>query len=185
MNIGIDIDDTITDTFDYLIPYVAEYFETDIEYLKNNNISYCNLPQEWKKRELDFAKKYYDNIVVDTPIKTNAREYIRKIKELGHNIFIITARNNELYIDAYKKTEEQLKTNDIYYDKLICTFNKGKACIDEHIDLMIDDSIHNCKEASEVGTQVILFNSKNNINTDTDFKRVNFWKEIYEYIVAM
>lgn len=42
MNIGVDIDDTITDTFDYLIPYIAEYFNTNINYLKDNNISYCN-----------------------------------------------------------------------------------------------------------------------------------------------
>ena len=185
MNIGIDIDDTITNTFDYLIPYVAEYFGANIEYLRNNNISYCNLPEEWKKRELDFAQKYYDNIIVDTPIKSCACEYIRKIKELGHNIFIITARDNTLYKDAYKKTEEQLNKNNIYYDKLICDFDKGKACLDEHIDLMIDDSIYNCKEVSKVGTQAILFNSKSNINTDTDFKRVNDWKEIYEYILAM
>ena len=57
MNIGIDIDDTITDTFDYLMPYIAEYFDVDIEYLKNNNISYSNLPEKWKKDEINFAKK--------------------------------------------------------------------------------------------------------------------------------
>ena len=39
MKIGIDIDDTMTDTFDYLMPYIAEYFKVDINYLKDNNIS--------------------------------------------------------------------------------------------------------------------------------------------------
>lgn len=52
MNIGIDIDDTITDTFDYLMPFIAEYFNADINYLKKNNISYCNLPEEWKRKKL-------------------------------------------------------------------------------------------------------------------------------------
>ena len=80
MNIGIDIDDTITETFDYLMPYVAEFFETDIEYLKRNNISYSNLPDEWKKREIDFAKKYYDKVVIGIPTKPHVCEYISKIK---------------------------------------------------------------------------------------------------------
>ena len=30
MNIGIDIDDTITETSEFLMPYVAEYFSIDI-----------------------------------------------------------------------------------------------------------------------------------------------------------
>ena len=50
MKIGIDIDDTMADTFDYLMPYIAEFFDVDIKYLKDNNISYSNLPKEiWKK----------------------------------------------------------------------------------------------------------------------------------------
>ena len=27
MNIAIDIDDTLTESFDYFLPYVAEYFD--------------------------------------------------------------------------------------------------------------------------------------------------------------
>lgn len=182
MNIGIDIDDTITDTFDYLMPYVAEFFETDIEYLKRNNISYSNLPDEWKKREIDFAKKYYDKVVIGIPTKQHVCEYISKIKSLGHNIYIITARDNRLYKNAYKKTEEQLSKNNIYYDKLFCTFDKAEICKNEHIDIMIDDSIYNCEEVSKVGTQALLFNNKININIDVEFKRMNNWQQVYEYI---
>lgn len=59
MNIGIDIDDTIMDTFDYLMPFVAEYFNADLEELQKRNISYSTLPEAWQARELDFCKKYY------------------------------------------------------------------------------------------------------------------------------
>lgn len=182
MNIGIDIDDTITDTFDYLMPYIAEYFNTDINSLKDNNISYCNLPEEWKKKEIGFAKQYYDKVIPNTPVKAEVSEYIKKIKEMGHFIFIITARDNNLYTDPYKTTTEELDINHICYDKLICTFNKAEACINEHIDLMIDDSIKNCKQVNQAGIDVLLFNSKSNCNIDTDFKRVNNWKEVYDYI---
>ena len=50
MNIGIDIDDTITETSEFLMPYVAKYFSIDIDYLKKNNICYNNLPKEYKEK---------------------------------------------------------------------------------------------------------------------------------------
>ena len=40
MNIAIDIDDTLTDTFDYYIPFVAEFFGADADELRRKNISY-------------------------------------------------------------------------------------------------------------------------------------------------
>lgn len=183
MNIGIDIDDTITDTFDYLMPYIAEYFDVDIEYLKNNNISYSNLPEKWKKDEINFAKKYYDEVILDTPIKPNASSYIKKIKDLGNTIFIITARDKNLYTDPYKTTLEQLRKNKIYPDKLFCTFNKVQVCIDEQIDLFIDDSIEHCQKVSNSGIQTLLFNNKINLNKTVNLNKVNNWKEIYEYIL--
>lgn len=39
MNIAIDIDDTLTDSFSYFQPFVAEYFGADVTQLKRNNIS--------------------------------------------------------------------------------------------------------------------------------------------------
>ena len=67
MNIAIDIDDTLTESVDYFLPYVAEYFGADKEELRKQNISYSNLPKEWKKNEIDFCKAYYDRIVPNTP----------------------------------------------------------------------------------------------------------------------
>lgn len=182
MNIGIDIDDTIMDTFDYLMPYIAEYFDADIDELKNKNISYSNLPEEWKAREIGFCKKYYDTVVPATPIKPNAVHYIKRLKELGHSIFIITARDNRLYTDAYKTTREQLNANGVVYDKLICTFDKAQACMEEKIGLFIDDSIGNCKKVQSAGISVVLFNSKSNVSVDTDLDRVDSWEELYEWI---
>lgn len=56
----------MADTFDYLIPYIAEFFDVDIKYLKDNNISYSNLPKEMKERELEFVRKYYDKVIFIT-----------------------------------------------------------------------------------------------------------------------
>lgn len=56
MKIGIDIDDTMADTFEYLMPYIAEFFDVDIKYLKDNNISYSNFPEEMKKENLNLRR---------------------------------------------------------------------------------------------------------------------------------
>ena len=182
MKIGIDIDDTMADTFDYLMPYIAEFFDIDIKYLKHKNISYSNFPKEMKQRELEFAKKYYDKVIPSTPFKPKVAEYIDKIKELGHEIIVITARDKTLYNDEYKTTIEELKNNNIHYDKLICNFDKARVCQNENIDLLIDDSITNCNKVNELGIEAILFSSKGNVNDKTDLYRVDNWKEIYEKI---
>lgn len=183
MRIGIDIDDTMADTFDYLMPYIAEFFDLDIKYLKDNNISYSTLPEKMKKRELEFAKKYYDKVIPNTPFKPKVTEYIDKIKNLGHEIIIITARDKTLYIDEYKTTIKELKNNNINYDKLICNFDKAKICETEKIDLFIDDSIANCNKVNQLGIETILFNSKSNIKEKTNLYRVDNWKEIYDKII--
>lgn len=182
MKIGVDIDDTMADTFDYLMPHIAEFFNIDIKYLKDNNISYSNLPKEMKEQELEFAKKYYDKVIPNTPFKPNVAEYIDKIKALGHEIIVITARDKTLYTDEYKTTIEELKNNNIHYDKLICDFDKANVCKIEKIDLFIDDSITNCNKVNELGIETILFSSKGNLNDKTDLYRVDSWKNIYEKV---
>ena len=182
LKIGIDIDDTMTETSDYLRPYVAEFFGLDLQYLKENNISYSNLPEELRSRNLEFAQTYYDKVIVDTPFKPKVSEYIDKIKELGHEIIIITARDKSLYTDEYETTSKELEKHNIHYDKLICDFDKATICKEEKIDLFIDDSIPNCTKVNEVGIEVLVFNSKINKNIETALHRVDSWQEIYDII---
>lgn len=179
MKIGIDVDDTITDTFDYLMPYVAEFFGADYEELKSKRISYSNLPLEWLPQEKEFGKKFFDKVVPHTPIKPFAVEVIKRLRAEGHEIYIITARDNSIYTDAYLTTSKQLKNSGIEYDRLIYTFDKSKACREEKIDLFLDDSIANCMKAYESGVKVLLFNSPANARVETVLDRVNNWEEVY------
>lgn len=135
-----------------------------------------------KEREPEFVKKYYDKVIPNTPFKAKVAEYIDKIRDLGHKIIVITARDKTLYTDEYKTTIEELKNNNINYDKLICDFDKANVCKNEKIDLFIDDSITNCNNVNESGIETILFSSKTNIRDKNNFYRVNDWKEIYEKI---
>lgn len=182
MNIAVDIDDTLTDSFDYFLPFVAEFFGADKKELRQKNISYSTLPAEWKPREIEFFKAYYDRTVIDTPFKPDAADGIKELKKRGHRIIIITGRTNEFYQDPYKTTEEELEKGGIIYDKLICTLDKKAACVSENISVLIDDIEANCKAAQSVGVRAILFESKGNKGQKTDFCRVKNWKEVLEEI---
>ncbi len=182
MNIAIDIDDTLTNSFDYFQPFVAEFFNADSEELKEKNISYGNLPDEWKSRELEFCKKYYDRTAALTPFKPDAKSSVDALKNAGHRIIIITGRTNAFYQDPYKTTREELENGNIAYDRLICTLDKDKACKDERIDILIDDMPKNCLSAEKAGVKAILFTSKANRDIPTSLTRADNWKQVLKII---
>lgn len=185
MNIAIDIDDTLADSFEYFQPFAAEYFGIDIEEVRRKNISYGNLPKEWQTKKPDFARVYYDRVVPDTPFKPDAAWGVTKLREAGHRIVIITGRTTASYTDPYKTSAEELARGGIVYDKLICTHAKGKACMEEHIDVLIDDLPANCDDAVRHGSAAILFNCKSNQNIETTHPRVSDWKTALEVIAAL
>lgn len=184
MNIAVDIDDTLTNSFDYFIPFVAEYFGVSVDYCEKNAISYSTLPAEWKERELGFCKRYFDRVVADTPFKRDAAETVRKLRADGHKIVIITGRNDSMYSDPYSTTRKELENGGIAYDRLICTLDKATACKQEKIDLLIDDSVANCAAVSQAGIDAILFTSRGNEKADAPFRRVNSWRELYAALTA-
>lgn len=185
MNIAIDIDDTLTESFDYFQPFVAEYFGVEPEEVRRRNISYGNLPDEWKSRGLDFCRTYYDRVVPDTPFKSDAAWGVTELRKMGHRIVIITGRSTAFYTDPYKTTKEELKKGGIVYDKLICTLDKGLACREESIDVLVDDLLSNCDAAVKEGASAIVFTSKANRDTETVYPRAADWKTVLERICAM
>lgn len=185
MNIAVDIDDTLTNSFDYFLPFVAEYFGVDAKELARRNISYSNLPAEWKKDEIGFCRAYYDRVVPATPFKPDAAWGINKLRELGHRIIIITGRTDAFYTDPYKTTMEELANGGIAYDKLVCTLDKASACIEENISVLIDDMPANCESAIQRGISALLFESKGNCGRETEFSLVRSWKEAVDAIIQM
>lgn len=184
MNIAIDIDDTLTESFSYFQPYVAEFFQTELQELAEKGISYSNLPPAWKAEEIRFCRTYYDRVAADTPFKEGASRAVKRLRELGHRILVITARSTELYTDPYRTTREELAKGDIPYDALICTFDKAEACRKEGVSLLIDDHPANCAAAAKQGIQTLLFSSPAN-QEEKAFARVENWEEALAWIEKM
>ena len=66
MNIGIDLDDTITNSFEDLMPYFSKYFNLDLNYCKENNYSYNNYPEDLKDRKKEFIEYLRCNKLLNT-----------------------------------------------------------------------------------------------------------------------
>ena len=181
MNIGIDIDDTITKTWETLMPICVENFNITIDKLKTLPPYYGALKELISLEEYLEIMRKYEWLMQEIPLKENVKEILNKLKEEGNKIIFITARGNT-YSDPYKITKEYLDKLSIPYDKIIVNaLEKGIVCKEEQIDLFIDDSIRNCKDVSQNGIEVLMMETYFNEN-EKEFIHMKDWNQIYEYI---
>jgi len=177
LNIAIDIDDTLTNTSDYLQPFIAEYFGVALSEVQEKQIAYENLPEPWKKDTVAFMKTYADRVVPDTPFKPDAAWGVNELRERGHRIIIITARTTAFYTDPYATTTEELRRGGIVYDKLICSADKATVCREEQIDVLIDDHPRNCETVAAVGVSIVNMFSWPYQDVQMPYPRVHNWTE--------
>ena len=189
MNIGIDIDDTISNTFESAKNYAEEYIKNELK--KEPVMDISKVKDHYYIRDMFgltteesdyFWKKYYNKIIENVKPKASSVEMINKLREDGNKIIIITARWSDEENDAFKISEIWLKKNGIKYDKLYTGIEvKDETAIKEKIDLFIDDSINQCKVVTEAGIKSYLFDAETNrhINPDKAIERVFSWDEIY------
>lgn len=187
MRIGIDIDNVLSNFNEVLLnDYINHDKRLRNKGIVNDNV-YIRKMFDWSEDE---EKQYYkDNIErlagLFKPIK-DCSKYIKKLRDNGNYICIISGRDNGEYSDPYNMTIDWLKKYDIEYDKLILTnaYNhqeKADVCIENNIDIMIDDSINVCIKCFLNNIKPLLFNTEYN-KSETGYTRVNSWEEIYEYI---
>lgn len=192
MNIGIDVDDTISNSFETIF---ADSQKFDIE-LGNSGepkqygkISDHNqietLYSHWTNEQIElFWKKYFIKVLTVARPKDCVAEVLKNLKEEGNNIIIITSRYEELEgstkIEDY--TRKWLDKNGIVYDKLVLGANdKLKAAKENDIDLFIDDSIKHCRNAQSGNIRTILYTSICNQGVETpDLERAYSWVQIYD-----
>ena len=180
MTIGIDIDDTITNSSKVVKRYLMKALDPEIVKKSFKGIMRGNYVN-------DTLESFYDEYGLEIgnaiKIKKDAVEIINKLHDEGHKIIIITARSDNFYGNAQQFCEEYLERYNLKYDKLFTSqIYKTKLCLDENIDLMIDDSIDTVNAIHDLGRKSILFTSALNKGEKCKSKRLNSWKEVYNYI---
>lgn len=194
MNIGIDIDDTISNTLEVSIDYARKYVKNDLhrnvkeDYNSSKDHNYIrSIFGLSRAEESDFWSKYFIPTAKEVVPKAGSVEAINKLKEEGNKIIIVTARWNQEGFDAKEDSEKWLKKQGIKYDKIITNATnpgeKAEVAKKEKLDVFIDDSIQNCEEVADSGTKSFLFTTKANEYYDMKkATRVNSWKEIFDKI---
>ena len=191
MNIGIDIDDTIANTYDVLFNYAQNYTINDIrkeiQNVDRNCIThmYCTEFHNWnQKEEKEFLEKYYEKTVLNVQPKIYAVENIKKLKDNGDSIYLITARFLSDKFDVEKLTKEWLEKYKIPYDKLILNSqNKVIVAQENEIDIFIDDSIKNCTQMANAEIKTYMMDTIVNKDFENEnIERVYSWPHLYQKI---
>ena len=192
MNIGIDIDDTIANTFEVMFAYSQKYTAEDLKrsdkIIELEDIKthfYCQAMHSWsKEEEIEFFKKYYEKILIETKPFTCSIETLEELRKLGHKIILITARFEVSSFDVKELTIKWLKKYNVPYDKLIINAStKVEAVLKNSIDIFVDDSYKNCKEVSDAGIKSLIMDTKCNRGIkDEKIERVYSWPHIKQII---
>ena len=189
MNIGLDIDNVIA-SFDNEL--LKEYLKHDKQLrgtgIINENANYIRRGMfDWSKEEDEkFYKENIERIATNLKPINRASETIKKLKEDGNKIYIITGRENGEYTNPREMTKRWLEKYNIEYDKLIFTdaydnHAKTVECIKNNIDIMVEDSTRICKDLNENAIKVIQMETRFNQKVE-GIESVNSWRQIYSRI---
>ena len=187
MRIGIDLDDTITKTEEILFKY-AKIYNKEEKILFNINREEWNLTKAfgWNEENIkEFFSKYLKSIYEEAEIKENAKEKINVLKDDGNKIIIITARDTKSLKEVHEVCKDWLINNKINVDKIVVDGeDKAQKCLENKIDIFIDDNICNCENVyNNLKIPVLLMNSRYNKDyQNPKIKRVYNWNEIYNEI---
>lgn len=196
MRIGIDIDGVLTNMEAFLIDYLSKYcVENNINFSigdSNYHVSKTfHITHEQGER---FWEEYLEYYAIHEPARPFAGEVIKKLKEEGNEIYIITARwggNREDEIGEKMRAivRNWLSEYGIIYDKLIFAKASGEKKAWEmqeyQIDIMIEDNPNNVKELSKI-TKVICYNTGYNQDCiGENITRCYSWYDIYKTIMKV
>ena len=198
MKIGIDIDDTIANSFETVF---ADSQKFDIEVVGNNGAlrnmgkaqdhHYMETIYNWSEQQAEqFWITYLMKYITKSQPKEDAPSVIQKLKEQGHKIYIITSRyENEIYPNVINPTKEWFTKNKIPYDELVINVQeKAKACKEHDIDLFIDDSITHCRNIQKEGIKTLVYTTSMNQAIEVEkegLTRAYSWTQIYYIIQKM
>ena len=171
MRIGVDIDGVLNDIGQW-------HYSCGFKFCIENNINRGFNPNKYMmeeqfgltdKENYKFWKEYIFDLMVSIPTRPYAAKVIHNLREMGHEIIILTARDNRYLTNQYANTmnfyvEEWLNKNNIEYDGIISgSGNKKDKCLKNNIDIMIEDKARNILEISN-HIPVLCFDAPYNKN---------------------
>ena len=187
MKIGIDIDGVIVDFLNsYLDIFEKKYGRKEIyEKIYSDKFWEClNITQEEAKQLLDYfdETEYFENMKFIDGAKEAIGILLRE-----HEVVFITAR--PLYIqsktDYFFKKHFEGEIKIVFSNEFVNNGlkSKGEICMENNIEIMIEDNKDYAKNCADKGVKVLLMNHP--WNKEFYYKnvtRINNWKEAMSII---
>lgn len=192
MRIGIDIDNTISSTRETILAYLQRHaLDRGLPF---NFDPYQYTLEEalpWEPGEMEiFVTRYLADIYREVLPKPHAVEVIRELHR-QHFIALITSRNRRNG-NIQAVTMDWLSRHGLEYDQLIMNetenlhhFSKLSVCLDNHIEVMIEDHHGLSLELSQF-IPVVLFDYPYNTHLQSDnIIRVYRWLDVKPALAAL
>lgn len=188
-----DIDGVLADWFGGLLSYSSSYFDKtfDPDLLDNHHISavkeYCiSKPEEEELKSHFIEQGGYRTLSV---IDKSAPFALRKIKEFGYKILVLSCRPEKQHRRAFGDTLDWFLRNKLCYDHMFWGSNKAELIAGEiypaKISYIVEDRLDNAIAIAKhyPETTVFLINRPYNkalIDNSIypNITRVNCWKQI-------
>lgn len=174
MVVGIDIDDTITNT----TLLATEVLKKDDRYI--NLSDYHALEKDELER---FITENVINIENSVSLKDNVVEVLKNFKSKGIKIIFITARGDNEFEKLIYLTSVYLNKLGVVYD-LVIYRKKHKAEMAKKygINIFIDDKEEVLDEMKDLNIKTIRFSESNPVSNHLV---MNNWKTIEKYIISL
>ena len=173
MKIGIDIDGVLTDIATFQLERGVKHFGKIID---KNGYEIRDIFNCSRVKESEFWLKNLDYYKMSP--RNGSSEFLSYLHNKGFDIYIISARN--LLLRKY--TNYWLKTNNIYYDKIIYSNDKLKIIKDNNVDIMIEDSPRNLILLSQYIPMICMKASYNEMIDNSNIYMASSIDEMYSSI---
>lgn len=189
MRIGIDIDGVLTDIEQWQLDVGGKFFSKFDKGVANKDgyeiTEIFNVSDELDNQ---FWNEYLYEYVTKEPSRKYASEVIKKLKEDGNEIYIVTARyltdrNTEDGEKMRKIVVNWLAEQKIDYDEIIFSpEDKKENCKKYNIDIMIEDKVDNINKISSIIPVICFHAGYNKECKGKNIYRVYNWYDIYNLI---
>lgn len=188
MKIGIDLDGVVFDS-EKIYRVYSELYDL-LELKQNSKIDNEELRFQdrfaWTEEQTEkFWELYVRKVLKETDYMPGAKTVLKMLKEDGHELIVITARGGT-YKEAIDITEERLKEDglDIFDKYYWAVDDKSKVCVNENVDIMIDDFYKICQSIADCKIKTIYLKDapSKELEENEYIKTLYNWGEIYRYI---
>lgn len=189
MRIGIDIDGVLTDIEQWQLDCGGKFFsKLNKSVVNKDSYEITEIFNVSDELDSQFWNEYLYEYVTKEPSRKYASEVIKKLKDSGNEIYIVTARyltdrNTEDGQRMRKIVIDWLEQENIVYDKIVfAPEDKLQICLENNIDVMIEDKVENIEKIS-TRLPVICFHAGYNKHCKNDnIYRAYTWYDIYNLI---